>query len=267
MDGGGIWGPGGASIDPSNGHVFVATGNALTNPESYSYAEDVVELDPSLNVLGANYPGLTGGDVDFGATPILYQPSGCSTTQVAAKNKTGVLVVYNEGNLNAGYTQRFQIADVNDYQFNGIPAWSPQTNMIYISNNSDSNTGTYFHGLIALHAGANCQLSLAWQQTVGPNYTRVSPPTVANGVVYYGDGSATPSGRSTPRPAQPLVERLADRRRYLRGPDRRQRHPARPRLGRQALRVHSRRQRQSANSDLVQPDERTGGDAGRRPGH
>ena len=188
VDGGGIWGPGGASIDPANGHVFVATGNALTNPESYSYSEDVVELDPSLNVLGANYPGLTGGDVDFGATPILYQPSGCSTTQVAAKNKTGVLVVYNEGSLNAGYTQRFQIADVNDYQFNGIPAWSPQTNMLYISNNSDSNTGTYFHGLVALHAGSDCQLSLAWQQTVGPNYTSVSPPTVANGVVYYGDG-------------------------------------------------------------------------------
>ena len=60
--------------------------------------------------------------------------------------------------------------------------------MLYISNNSDSNTGTYFHGLVALHAGSNCQLSLAWQQTVGPNYTSDSPPTVANGVVYYGDG-------------------------------------------------------------------------------
>jgi len=188
VDGGGIWGLGGASIDPSNGHVFVATGNALTSPESYSYSEDVVELDQSLNVLGANYPGLIGGDVDFGATPILHRPSGCSTTQVAAKNKTGVFVVYNEGQLNAGYTQRFQIANVNDYQFNGIPAWDPVTNMLYIGNSSDSDQGTYFHGMVALHAGANCQLSLAWQQTVGPNFSSVSPPTVANGVVYYGDG-------------------------------------------------------------------------------
>ena len=188
VDGGGIWGPGGASIDPANGHVFVATGNALTDPEYYSHSNAVVELDAALNVLGSNYPGLTGADVDFGATPILYKPSGCSTNQVAAKNKTGVLVVYNEGGLNSGPTQRLQIADVNDYQFNGIPAWSPVTNTLYISNNSDSNTGTYFHGLVALHAGTNCQLSLAWQQTVGPNYTSVSPPTVANGVVYYGDG-------------------------------------------------------------------------------
>ncbi len=188
VDGGGIWGPGGASIDPANGHVFVATGNALTNPDQYSHSDSVVELDASLNVLGANYPGLVGTDVDFGATPILYRPAGCPTTQVAAKNKSGVFVVYNEGGLNAGYTQRLQMADVNDYQFNGIPAWSPQTNMLYVSNNSDSNTGTYFHGLVALHAGADCQLSLAWQQTVGPDYTSVSPPTVANGVVYYGDG-------------------------------------------------------------------------------
>ena len=188
VDGGGIWGPGGSAIDPANGHVFVATGNALTNPESFSYSEDVVELDPSLNVFGANYPGLTGGDVDFGATPILYRPSGCSKLQVAAKNKTGVFVVYSEGSLSAGYTQRLQVANVNDWEFNGIPAWDPVTNMLYIGNSSDSDQGTYFHGMVALHSGANCQLSLAWQQTVGPNYASVSPPTVANGVVYYGDG-------------------------------------------------------------------------------
>jgi outer membrane protein assembly factor BamB len=186
--GGGIWGPGGASIDSSNGHVFVATGNALADPEYYFHSDSVVELDSSLNLVGANYPGLVGVNVDFGATPILYRPTGCPTTQVAAKNKSGVLVVYNEGALNAGYTQRIQIANVNDFQFNGVPAWDPVTNMLYISNSSDSDQGTYFHGLVALHANANCQLSLAWQQTVGPNYTSVSPPTVANGIVYYGDG-------------------------------------------------------------------------------
>lgn len=188
VDGGGVWGPGGASIDPATGHVFAATGNALTDPEYYFHSNSVVELDASLNLVGANYPGLTGVDVDFGATPILYRPAGCPTTQVAAKNKSGVLVVYDEGALDAGYTQRLQMADVNDYQFNGIPAWDPVTNMLYVSNSSDSSAGTYFHGLVALHAGADCQLSLAWQQTVGPNSTSVSPPTVANGVVYYGDG-------------------------------------------------------------------------------
>jgi outer membrane protein assembly factor BamB len=46
----------------------------------------------------------------------------------------------------------------------------------------------YQHGLVAFKVQPDCTLALAWQQTVGPNLTSVSPPTVANGVVYYGDG-------------------------------------------------------------------------------
>jgi DNA-binding beta-propeller fold protein YncE len=103
VSGGGIWGPGGAALDPATNHVFVATGNALTNPEYYRYSEQVVELSADLHVQGANYPGLQGYDVDFGATPILYQAPGCPP-QVAAKNKSGVLVVYTRGHVGDGYT-------------------------------------------------------------------------------------------------------------------------------------------------------------------
>jgi outer membrane protein assembly factor BamB len=188
VNGGGIWGPGGVSIDPATGHVFTATGNALTNPESYRYCENVVELSSALRVLGSNYPGLTGDDVDFGATPILYQPPGC-TPMVAAKNKTGVLVTYERGNVSAGPSQRLQVANSGDWQFNGIPAWSDSTHLLYIGNSSDSNSGGFMHGMVALGVDANCQLSLAWQTVVGPNFASVSPPTVAGGVVYYGDGS------------------------------------------------------------------------------
>ena len=42
--------------------------------------------------------------------------------------------------------------------------------------------------MVALSVDANCKLRLAWQTTVGPNFASVSPPTVAGGVVYYGDG-------------------------------------------------------------------------------
>src|SRR6266581_7058920 len=187
VNGGGVWGPGGVSIDPATGHVFAATGNALSNPESYRYCENVVELSSALRVLGSNYPGLTGNDVDFGATPILYHPPGC-TPMVAAKNKTGVLVTYERGNVSAGPNQRLQIANVGDWQFNGIPAWSDTTHLLYISNSSDSNSDQFMHGMVALSVDANCQLNLAWQTTIGPNFASVSPPTVAGGVVYYGDG-------------------------------------------------------------------------------
>ncbi len=187
VSGGGIWGPGGVSIDPATGHVFAATGNALTNPESYRYCEDVVELSSHLKVLGSNYPGLTGSDVDFGATPILYQPPGCPP-QVAAKNKTGVLVTYDRGNVSAGPTQRLQVANISDYQFNGIPAWSDTTHLLYIGNSSNSNSDITKHGMLAFSVDASCQLQLAWQTKVGPNFASVSPPSVAGGVVYYGDG-------------------------------------------------------------------------------
>jgi outer membrane protein assembly factor BamB len=189
VNGGGIWGPGGVSIDPTNGHVFAATGNALTDPEFFRYSDSVVELSGSLKVRGSNYPGLTGGDVDFGATPLLFTAPGCPE-QVVAKNKSGVLVVYPKGDLDSGYTQRLQIADVNDWEFNGIPAYSPVTNMVYIGNSSDSSNGPYQHGMVALKVGRHCKLSLAWQQAVGSNRDSVSPPTVANGVVYYGAGGA-----------------------------------------------------------------------------
>ena len=185
VNGGGIWGPGGVSVDPATGHVFAATGNALTDPEYFHYSDSVVELTSTLGLVGFNYPGLTGADVDFGATPILYDPPGCPP-MVAAKNKTGVLVTYQRGNLSAGPVQRLQVASSDDWQFNGIPAWSNKTRLLYIGNSSDSDE--FQHGMIALSAGADCQLHLAWQNTIGPNFTSVSPPTVAGGVVYYGDG-------------------------------------------------------------------------------
>jgi outer membrane protein assembly factor BamB len=163
------------------------TGNAIKRNESFGYCENVVELSATLNVLGANYPGLTGGDVDFGATPILYQPPGCSP-MLAAKNKTGVLVTYERGNVSAGPTQRLQVANSADWQFNGIPAWSNKSHFLYIGNSSDSDTESSKHGMLAYSVDANCQLTLAWQTTIGPNFASVSPPSVAGRVVYYGDG-------------------------------------------------------------------------------
>lgn len=188
INGGGIWGPGGVSIDPITGHVFTATGNALTDPENFRFSNSVLELSPALHVLGYNYPGLVGGDVDFGATPILYQPPGCAP-MVAAKNKTGVLVAYERGNVSAGPAQRLQIADLTGGQFNGIPAWSDSTHLLYIGNSSDSNSDVYKHGMVALSVDVNCQLNLAWQTITGLNFEVVSPPTVAGGVVYYGTGA------------------------------------------------------------------------------
>jgi outer membrane protein assembly factor BamB len=190
ISGGGIWGPGGVSVDPATGDVYAATGNALTTPQSYRYSEAVVRLSPSLGVLGSSSPPLVGADVDFGATPVLFKPAGCGHTLLAAENKSGVLLTYATGNIRGGPLQRLQIADVHHGAFIGAPAWDPVTNELYIANSSNSNSDVFKRGMVALKAGGDCRLSLAWQRVRGPtgHNVAVSPPTVASGVVYYGDG-------------------------------------------------------------------------------
>jgi outer membrane protein assembly factor BamB len=209
ISGGGIWGPGGVSIDAANGDVYAATGNALTDPQNYRYSEAVVRLEPSLRVVGSSKPPLVGDDVDFGATPLLFKPAGCPHRLLAAKNKSGVLVTYTTGNIRGGPLQRLQVGDIHHGSFNGIPAWDPETNTVYISNSSSSNSDVFKRGMVALKAGRDCKLSLAWQRVRGPTGSNVSvsPPTVANGVVYYGDGRGNTEFAFNAKTGRPLWSR------------------------------------------------------------
>src|SRR4051812_18503400 len=187
--GGAIWGWGGASVDPGAAAVYVSTGNSFQPTQFVPFAEDVVRLaEPGLAVVAAHHPSLVGKDVDFGSTPTLYQAPGCPP-QLAIENKSGVLFVYDRDAIDAGPVARLQLADVEGDEFVGMPAWSAATGDLYVSNSSDSSSGPYRHGMVALHVGADCQPALAWQTTAGPRESVVSTPSVANGVVYYGDGT------------------------------------------------------------------------------
>jgi hypothetical protein len=170
--------------------VYAATGNSLSNPEHYGYAEHVVRLDSGLKVKAANYPGLLGGDVDFGATPTLYQVPGCAP-QLVVKNKDGQLFLYDRDGIASGPIQRITMADftVDFGSFLGSPAYSPVERMVFVTNSSDSPDGTYKHGVVALSVQSDCTLALAWQRAVGVNADVVPPPSAANGVVYVADGS------------------------------------------------------------------------------
>jgi outer membrane protein assembly factor BamB len=143
-----------------------------------------------LAVLSSVSPKLAGQDVDFGSTPVLFRPTGCPSTLAAVENKNGALFVYSAWNkLGARHRQRLQLANINHEGFKGEPAWDPVTNMLYVVNTSDSNSGPFKHGLVALEARRNCHLSLAWQHELPPrHWGAAAPPTVANGVVYSGDG-------------------------------------------------------------------------------
>ena len=192
ISGGSVWGPGGVSVDPSSRDVIAATGNALGRPYNYRYSESVVELSPSLGVRSAVKPKLGSyADEDFGSTPVLFRPAGCPVTLAAAENKTGALFVYSVGDkLGARDSQRLQMGAYPRAGFKGDPAWDPVTNMLYVANTSNSTSGPFKHGLVALKAKSNCRLSLAWQRTIGlQKAIGLPPPSIANGVVYYGDGA------------------------------------------------------------------------------
>ncbi len=213
---GGVWGPGGAVISPreatkpSSDNIYFGTGYGPTPPGPGQYPYSIVRLNKnmttnsaSINPSGAKFPG----DYDFGGTPLVFAPaaaSGCAIPMLlAAESKDGVLYLFNAFDLSAGPVQTVQVGVTTEYGINlGTAAYDPTRNLIYINNGSNSSSLSITHGLVAFTLTSACRLSLAWQVAVGPNDNPdgpPSPPTVANGVVYYVDGpgsSCTPVGNS-----------------------------------------------------------------------
>ncbi|TML93953.1 MAG: hypothetical protein E6G06_00040 [Actinobacteria bacterium] len=185
-DGGGIWGWGGASIDPVDGDVYVATGNAFADPENSFYADHVVRLSSQLQVKATHAPGTLIADDDFGSTPVLFQKPGCPP-QFVTEQKNGYLYLYDRDAIATGFRQRIAIR--SDGLFIGVPAYSPVTQLVYVPNQGQTTGSPYTFGMLAFRLGAGCNLQLQWQTTAGTNGGISSTPTIANGVVYYADGN------------------------------------------------------------------------------
>jgi outer membrane protein assembly factor BamB len=186
--GGAIWGWGGASLDPVAGAVYLATGNALATPNNAGNAEAIVRLDTLLNLVASNKPTLNAGkDLDFGSTPVLFQATGCPA-QLAAQNKDGELFIYYRDTITAGPAQRIQATPSAGGRFIGLPAWSDATQELYVA--LTTNNPPFSHGMLALSESApGCTLTTSWNTPVGATNTYDSPPTVADGVVYFGNGA------------------------------------------------------------------------------
>ncbi|HEY8314437.1 MAG TPA: LamG-like jellyroll fold domain-containing protein [Candidatus Baltobacteraceae bacterium] len=190
--GGGIWGYGGASVDPSTNNVFVAVGNSDGANQTVGYSEQIVELTPDVGtVLANNYPQIPSSpDADFGATPLLFQPPGCPPL-LAAVNKSGAFVLYNRSNIGAGPIQNVQMSIATDNgDFIGVPAYDPLTNYVYIG--LPATFGIYTAGLGAFGIQSNCTLNPTpvWNASFGPNGAAIPDDTprsaisIAGGVAY-----------------------------------------------------------------------------------
>ncbi len=203
--GGGIWGPGGASIDPNTNNVFVATGNADTSngaAQNAGYAEQIIELSPTLGtVIASNYPpnipDVNGDqDFDFGATPLLFQAYGCPRL-LAAVNKSGMFELYDIGSISYGPVQYIAMSIPSDKgDFIGVPAFDPVTGYVYVG--MPASEGIYKPGLAAFSIEPNCTLNPTpvWNANFGPDGSHLqgtqtprSPVSIANGVVYVSNNS------------------------------------------------------------------------------
>jgi hypothetical protein len=69
-------------------------------------------------------------------------------------------MVYRRDAIASGAQQILQLSDADDGRFVGDPAWSPVSGDLYVAVPSDPPRGPYRHGLVALHAGPDCQLAL-----------------------------------------------------------------------------------------------------------
>jgi outer membrane protein assembly factor BamB len=172
---GGMWGWGGVSIDPSNGHVFTATGNSYEfSAECNCYVDDagygdhVVALTSDLSsVLDSNDPGIAEtGDSDFGAAPLLFHPTACPPL-AAANNKDGALYVWNRNRLADGPILRLPLGD-GQAAFVGSPGWSETKQMVYVAQSVIQADGQRLgNGVTAWHVDAGCGFRPIWQLALG----------------------------------------------------------------------------------------------------
>jgi len=195
---GGIWGYGGASVDPGTGDLWVATGNSepLGAGETKGFAEAVVQLDPELNVLAWNRPSEIPSeelDTDFGSTPLLFQPNGCPPL-AAAHNKNGNLYIWRRDNLDGGPIFTLQIGphDLNT-PFLAEPSWSSDLQTLYISNaRLYGPTGvTDYSPVVALTVGPNCTFPTTPTWSADAGLGTKPPPLVVGDVLFVAGGDAT----------------------------------------------------------------------------
>jgi outer membrane protein assembly factor BamB len=198
--GGGIWGYGGVSADPATGQIYAASG--ADSKETYTpYGNRMIDLDANLNLLGSFGPPEPNSfpcsgapcDLDFGATPVVFQPSGC-TTLVAAGNKNGNLYVFKATDLAASAQplQVLTLSPANDWLgsggVGGVPAYWQAGNMLFVTDAGPGVNGI-LGGVVGLNITQSCTLQVAWSTSLGGNTQPNSTPTVANGVVFVGEGA------------------------------------------------------------------------------
>jgi outer membrane protein assembly factor BamB len=171
---GGIWGWGGVATDATGSTLYTGVGNSYVQDatchcyvDDVGYGDKIVALTPDLSqVLASNKPPSVPNtqDEDFGAAPLVFQPHGCPPL-IAAKNKMGVMFVWNRAGIDAGPIASVGLGD-GTYPFVGAPSYDPVRGLLFVTQAVVSGTkGTY--GIAALKVGPGCAFRPAWRTPFG----------------------------------------------------------------------------------------------------
>jgi len=97
--GGGIWNS--PAISP-NGNVLVAATGEDNHGDGQDYVRALITLDPlSLAITQSDQQGTTGGDLDFGSSPVIFHDQG-QRLMVGASHKDNHFYAYEINNVNSG---------------------------------------------------------------------------------------------------------------------------------------------------------------------
>lgn len=189
-NGGGIWGPGGVSIDPIDGSVWTATANSVVpkdggTDESAPLGERVVHLTPDLKVLASvaqldtNPTAL--GDQGFGSTPVLFKPRGCPAL-LAVNSKDSYTYVWRRSAITSAPVLRMKLGESGRANtFYAEPTWVPATRTLVVDGVVIPG-GSGASGAVGLRLRQNCTFRLAWSVSIGGG---VQPQPLAAGRVTF----------------------------------------------------------------------------------
>ena len=200
-------------------------------------------VDGNLNLLGSYEPFHPGNypcpgapcDVDFGATPVVSSPvdarrSSPPATRTATYTSCGHPIsppVATHFRRSAEHRERL----AGQRRHRRRPRLLPEGRMLFVTDAGAGVPGVEA-GIVGLAIQPDCTLAVAWSAHLGGNSDPNSTPTVANGVVYVGEGNDGGCSRSTPPTARRCEQRFAGRRFQLRRSDGRRRHTVRRVMGR-----------------------------------
>ena len=121
---------------------------------------------PRRSAVDRPVASVDGEDIDLGAAPVLFKPSGCPAL-LAANDKSGDLIVWRQDALAKGPYARIPLSDGVD-AFVGAPSWSPHhADALRLDRDRAQGGRRRLDGTIALKVTAKCGFTKQWFTATG----------------------------------------------------------------------------------------------------